>query len=161
MREGLKKLLSILQEELMVYRKILSLAEEKTDVIIKGNVEELEKITEMEMGFISKIEEIDIKRQEELENLKLLGFNAENISDLLKFTEEEDSELLKKTRDEMVSVIERIRERNRLNSELIMQSLEFINYYINLMVNALYGPTGIYGKNGISRMESSILDTKV
>lgn len=161
MREEIKALLTILQEELMIYKEVLALAEEKTEVIIKGDVEKLGKITEEEMKLVSKIEEVDAKRQEKLESLKNLGFDAENISQLLELIEGKEAEAITGTRDDMLSVIAKVKERNRLNSELLMQSLEYIDYYINLIVNAFCSSTVTYGKGGISRMESSIFDTKV
>ena len=60
----MENLIEVLDKESREYENLLGLSMRKTPVIVSGNLEELAKITEEEQIVVSKITNLDHKRQE-------------------------------------------------------------------------------------------------
>ena len=59
----MENLMDLLEKENSEYEKLLELSMEKTPVIIEGNVEKLEKITDDENIIVSRVNMLDKQRR--------------------------------------------------------------------------------------------------
>ena len=62
----IKKLIEILDKEAAIYEGLLKLSREKTDVIVKGKVTELEGITKVEQSMILQLARLEETRRNSL-----------------------------------------------------------------------------------------------
>ncbi|QIB27513.1 flagellar protein FlgN [Caloranaerobacter azorensis] len=139
MEKLINDLKDILIEELNLYKHMLELSINKTEIITSGQVRELDKITQKEQALILKAgkledirESIISKIQDEL-NLK----EVKNISKLIDYLSEDQKKEIEDVKQQLIDVLNRLKERNSLNSTLIKDSLEYINLNVNLLANVL------------------------
>lgn len=135
MKDLIDILQKVLKEEILVYRELLSIMNEKTDVLIDGNIEKLDKMTTHENNIINKLNEFENLRNKVIFNIQhRRGIKEElDISMLLKLLDDEDGMELSNLRDEFLEVLSQIKEKNILNSSLIKDSLDYVNLNINMM----------------------------
>ena len=60
----MENLISVLEEEGKVYEELLELSMKKTPIIVNGDLEGLQKITDEEQDVVAKINHLDAKREE-------------------------------------------------------------------------------------------------
>ena len=63
------ELVNVMSQENDIYRELIPIAEEKTRVIIKNDLDALQKITEQEQLTIEKITALEKKREEVVINI--------------------------------------------------------------------------------------------
>ena len=141
------ELKEILNEELQIYKELSQITYEKAQTIIDNDTEFLDKTTRREEELILGITQWE-KKREELLNSWGLDKNTP-LSQIISNIPAEDKKEL-----------EEIKERNELNNVLIRDSLEYLNFNINLLTNAK--DPGTYRKgNKSSNINQSIFDRKV
>ncbi|MGB9679524.1 MAG: flagellar protein FlgN [Thermoanaerobacteraceae bacterium] len=148
----------VIKGEIEIYQDLLDLSYKKTDVIIAGEVKELDKITKVEGQLLNKILELEEKRE-----FLLSEFGGSSLKDakiLDTFTENEKLSL-QKLQSLFFDVLKKLQERNDLNTSLIKQSLEYINYSISLISDVLQEDNGIYGDKGGKKKYTNLIDKKV
>ncbi len=164
-RELIDKLLEILEQEYTVYEDILRLSKDKTNTIIEGKVSELDNIVKLEQALVMQIARIDEKREEvllQICNETNAGEKTMNISEIRKHTTEVQSKRLEEYQKRMLGIVNELGHINKLNSKLIQNSLEFIEFSLNLMANA-DAASNNYGKKGNSSDKSrkNLIDMKL
>lgn len=130
------KLIEVLNKEASLYEEILALSKNKKDIIVNGNVSELESITKLEQSMILRLGKLENEREDLASRLAdELGFGTTEIT--LKAL---SSRLPKEQAIEMDScckklsaVLNELKETNSLNSKLIKNSLDYINFSINIL----------------------------
>lgn len=146
------RLIEVLNKETAMYEVILKLSKNKNEVIVEGKVSELESITSLEQSVIIQLGKLEIEREELVDKLAVqLKVKASDISlaSLEKMLSKEHAEKLKGCHKVLPKLINELREVNTLNSKLIRNSLEYIDFSINILTNA--GSTGNnYGNSGQS-----------
>ncbi|QSZ28328.1 flagellar protein FlgN [Aceticella autotrophica] len=157
--QNIKSLVEILNGELLLYKDLLDIAVKKTDIIVQGKINELDKITKIEGNIILKLANLEDKRESSLRN-----FSKEKeitITELCKILPAE-SEEMKKLQKNLKDVLNKLEQRNSLNKSLINQSLEYINSMIDFISSSLEQDNGMYEATGTFRMvPSSLIDKKV
>lgn len=150
------ELIDVLNEEEKEYQDLILLSHKKTPVIVKGDLEKLQLITEAEQTVIGKINKLEKKRTEVVKDIALvLGRDEETIKVL------DIATLLEGQREEqqrLVEVYERLRDTlkkmtrvNEMNKGLITESLEFVDFNLNIMKSAFQEPvTGNYTKQAFN-----------
>ncbi len=148
----IKKLKDILDREASIYEAILKLSRDKTDVIVNGKVTELEGITRVEQSMIIQLGKLEEEREKLVDEISVqLGRKADDItiSELEKVLPEEQAKELKDCQDKMTDIFNDLRHANEMNSKLIKNSLDYIDFSVNILTNA--GSSGdIYEKSGRS-----------
>ncbi len=152
----IEELISVLSEENKEYSDLVILSHEKTKVIVNNDIDYLSKITEAEQSFIGRLNKLEKKRTEVVKDIATVlckdpdKLTVRNVIDLLKGQPTEQQKLsqvydnIKTTINNMVTV-------NELNKNLIKESLELIEFDLNLMQNAYQEPeTANYSKNAYS-----------
>ncbi len=146
----LKKLTDILNKENDIYDTFLKLSNNKTDLIVSGNVSELENIVKVEQSLIIKIAKLEDQREKIVESLStVLGKNPEEItiSELTSRLGQKEATELKECQEKILNSINSLKVNNELNSKLIKNSLEYIDFSINMMTS-VGTVTNSYGSSG-------------
>ena len=165
----IEELIKVLGDEEKIYAEIIPLAEKKTRIIVNNDLQTLTGITEEEQLLVGKISKLEKKRREVIRNIGIVMNKKESelnfitIIELLKGQEKEQEEL-KKLHDRLKSTIELLSVLNERNQMLIKQSLEMIDFDINLLQSLRTSPgAGQYNIDSeveIQGMESRMFDTK-
>ena len=145
-------LIDVLDKENTQYERLLDLSNTKTAAIVNGDVDKLQEILGQEQQSIDIINRLDAKREENVKdicnvlNLPEKGIRIEDIVQMLSKQPKEQSALeevhlkLKRTLDQLMRV-------NDNNKALIQESMDMIEFEINLAKNAMVAPqTGNYSK---------------
>jgi flagellar biosynthesis/type III secretory pathway chaperone len=147
----LENLYLVLNEEYKLYRYIYKVSNTKKKVIIDGKIKELEEISKVESQFVVKVKKLETYREKIVETLiKKLGINADkiNIQNILDFLDDSEMKLkLRKLRDDTINVINELKNINEINSKLIKNSLDYVDFSINILssteeTNNNYGNKG-------------------
>ncbi len=149
-----KQLADVLNRENEIYKTIYEISNNKTDLIVGGKVNEIENITKIEQSLIIKISKLEDEREKIICKLcDLFGekSNELTISTLIGKIEKDDADELKVCQDKIVGTINNLKKTNDLNEKLIKNSLEYIDFSINMMtsidtVNNSYGSSGFSGE---------------
>jgi flagellar biosynthesis/type III secretory pathway chaperone len=153
-----QKLVDVLRGETEIYKVLLDLAIKKTDVIIAGKIKELDKIVQMEKQLVKKLMELEGQREDILEKVDIEG--KMTITDVIESVSSEEAENLKDIKYNLTNILKELEERNKLNAALIEQALEYVNYSIQAISNALESNDGVYGNNGNMKKYTSLIDKK-
>lgn len=138
-------LIDILQSQINIYRELLSLSLEKTPVLVKGNIAELERITKEEESLIIKVGRLEEQRQvlhNALAGHFALSPEELSISELVNRIDEQHQQKFQQAFDEIKAILHQITEVNDGNTELINSSLDFVNFSLNLLTSP--GTTPFY-----------------
>jgi flagellar biosynthesis/type III secretory pathway chaperone len=153
------ELVNTMSQENDIYKELIPIADEKTRIIIKNDLDALQKITEKEQLTIEKINALEKKREEVIVNIgTVLNRKPEelNMKALIKIMgkQPKEQERLGRIQDELAETLRRLVTINDRNKELINQSLEMIEFNMNLIQSTRMAP----GVNNYTRAagESSI-----
>ncbi|NBI27731.1 flagellar protein FlgN [Chengkuizengella marina] len=111
---------------------LIELGKQKKQIIIDNNIEELSKIMNQESTLLKQITEVDAKRIKVVENiLKQKGMQPTpnlTITELTRFIiDPEEQKALKAAQNKLLSTMDEMKQVNKLNQQLIEQSLSYIN----------------------------------
>jgi flagellar biosynthesis/type III secretory pathway chaperone len=139
-----KKLIDTLEKLLTLHQSLLKLAEQKTDILKKGDMEGLNALLTNEQKHITAIQQVEEIRNEAVEAL-LQGQDVDKtISNCIEFTNEPERTKLTQLKDHLTEVITELKERNQLNQQLIHQSLQFVHLTLDMLApqpaSINYGP---------------------
>ncbi len=161
-----EKIIEILQKEQTYYRDLLELSNKKKSIIIEGKIPDLEKIIKIEQNMIFDLGQLEKHREEELQKLcEIMKLNPKStVTELSSLLPEQLAKQLKKLQQEMGSTIKALQNANDVNGQLIQQSLEYIEYTVNMVTssgpaNSLYEDLQTTGKNIDNKKR--LFDTKV
>lgn len=161
MASVIQELISILEEEQQIYETLIPVVTEKTKVIIKNNLEALQNITEQEQSVVNKVTALEKKRSEVIINIAIVmnrkpeELTLAEIVKMLKNQPEEQKRLsdihsnLKRTVEKLVSI-------NYQNKSLIEQSLEMIEFNMNLIQSTRMSPGNNYTKSAVSSQSAAL-----
>jgi flagellar biosynthesis/type III secretory pathway chaperone len=149
-----KQLVDVLNRENEIYKTIYEISNNKTDLIVGGKVNEIENITKIEQTLIIKISKLEDEREKIIGKLcDILAKKPEEltISMLIEKLGQDDADELKTCQEKIVRIISNLKKTNDLNAKLIKNSLEYIDFSINMMtsidtVNNSYGSSGFSGE---------------
>lgn len=135
----MEAILQTLDRQIDVHRALLKLSRQKRDAIVHNRIDELSRITGNENKLIKLVEELEAARIEAvnayMRSKQLYVTAAITVSTLIRFVVRlEDKEALTQRQQELVRLIEELRRENDLNRQLIEQSLDFIQYSLDLLV---------------------------
>jgi len=159
--------IDILNKEHGYYKDMLELSKSKKKIIIEGKVAELDKIVKLEQNMIFNIGQLERKREEETAKLSsALGIGSAqlSVSELAKLLQPDLKKALEVIQDKLQNVFSELKSVNDINGQLIQQSLEYIDYSINLISGSGMETGSLYediGKNKSKQGNKNIFDTKV
>ena len=164
------ELVNVMSQENDIYRELIPITEEKTRVIIKNDLDALQKITEQEQLTIEKINALEKKREEVVINIgTVLSRDPKelNMKALIKIMgkQPEEQKALSRIHDELDGNLRRLVTINDRNKELINQSLEMIEFNMNLIQSTRMAPgvnnyTRSAGESSIRQAGTGMFDAK-
>ena len=154
---NIKGLLSILEREYEVYRDLNDLALKKKEILIQGKVDVLDEIVSAEQSCISAVSKLENERECWLDGHSISSM--EDIQNCLINTD--DREKLSGFQDNFRKLLENVEEANEHNQVLIEQALQYVEFSMNLLGDALTFDDTTYEKKGIEKNSSSIFDKKI
>jgi flagellar biosynthesis/type III secretory pathway chaperone len=144
------ELAGVLDQEAVLYNEIYNISQNKTSIIMEGKVVELDKIVKLEQSMVMKLGKLEDIRENLVRQIaQLLGLELEelNLSTLTEKLKGEEVNPLKKSQQSLTETITRLKQANDLNAKLIKNSLEYIEFSLNLMTNTNVS-TNSYGNTG-------------
>lgn len=153
-------LVEVLQEQTEIYKDLLKQSRQKTEMIVKNDIEAIKNSTEKEESVIRMIAKLDLKREEIIKQIAAVLKVSEKqitISDLIQVLQKtpQDQKFLQQTQEKMLEVLQELRKTNDNNKELIKQSLEYIDFSVNLIQTSKNTASGSYTSGGMSQYGSS------
>lgn len=163
--ENINKLVDVLNQQIKIYEDLLNVSKNKTNVIVEGKVNELDNITKIEQTFVLKLGALE-DELEKITDIIVKDFDIKEkeikMSTILKYVKTDIKEKLEKQRDKIYELIGELDGANKLNAKLISNSLEYIEFSVNLFSNVNSESNGSYGVDGsINRGKSSFFDKKL
>jgi hypothetical protein len=161
-----KELINLLNSEYKVYVDIYEIAKKKKDVLVKGQVKELENLLKVEETLVIKMGKLENLREQNLLDIaSSLNIKVEdiNVSNIVKKIDPLYQKELKQSQENLVKIIDDIKNINEINTKLIQNSLEFIDFSINVFANASESGENNYGSSGKvnEQKTKTILDMKL
>lgn len=127
----------ILEREQEIYQEVLELAENKKRIIIDGKLRELEVITRREteiVGILIKLENLRSQTSEQLAAEKGIKELA-SVRDLLPLLDPKDQLYISTLQSQLKGTITALQNVNELNGQLLQQSLELVDFNLNLIAS--------------------------
>jgi flagellar biosynthesis/type III secretory pathway chaperone len=159
-----EKFIVLLNQTLEIYEALLLLSRKKRQVLVEVKQQELEQLTKQEELLIIKAGQLETLRKAQTQELITeLGLSPEQaqLAILIEHADSQTAGKLEEISEEFTEIAAELVELNELNEKLIKQSLELVNYNINILsqntADSTYAPKGKPGASGSGR---SILDTK-
>ncbi|MCL2603597.1 MAG: flagellar protein FlgN [Defluviitaleaceae bacterium] len=133
----INQLIDILGEQADRCGELLGLAKEKKDVIVSNNIEELQKITNLENMVISQNNRLERQRISLTADIaEVLGKRGQ-VMDIAALTEcmegQPQQEPLREAGNRLRGVISELKEANDLNNTLIQNALDYVEYSLNVI----------------------------
>ena len=125
-----------LESLLMEHEALLDLAEQKKQVLVRGPMDTLSSIVTKEMQRFNRVKNLENVRQQLLdESLKRMGIQDSDGSmkewiGLL--NDETERQSFSQLRGQLRKVLVTLKQVNELNQQLIKQSLEYVNYSMDM-----------------------------
>lgn len=146
----INELMEILNKEAAIYDGVLKLSKSKTDTIVAGKVAELEGITRLEQSLILQMGKLEDEREKLIDRLSVhLKIDASEItiSSLEKLLQKDQADKLRACHKALDRTIKELSDSNDLNSKLIRNSLDYIDFSVNILSNTS-APGNMYGNSG-------------
>lgn len=146
------ELVDTMSKENDIYKNLIPIADSKTRAIIDNDLDALQKITDQEQLTIEKINSLERKREEVIVNIgTVLNRNPRTLDmkTLMKIMGKQPAEQVRlgKIHDELSETLKRLVTINDRNKMLIMQSLDMIDFNMNLIQSTRMAP----GTNNYTR----------
>lgn len=151
-----RELLRLLDSEKELLSTLCECAEEKTPMLVKGNVDGISRMINREQPLSLRCQAAEAERAALLEQNRLKG---KTLRELCLVADNQYKGLLEMRFKELVAVVKRLRKRNELNSQLTRSRLEFYGKLRALVSRPAYGYDGLAQQ--YSRAGRGIIDRKV
>lgn len=152
----MEELFDVLDKEKEIYEKLIPVSEKKTGILVRGDLKELENVTQEEQQLVEKAAALGKKREEVIANIGLvLNKNPESL-DLASLTrllekQPEEQRKLAQIHDALKSIMKQLVSINEKNKNLIENSLEMIEFNMNFIQSTRMSP----GVNNYDKHASS------
>ncbi len=152
----MEELLDTLEKEHAEYEALLELSKRKTPIIIKGDIAALEKITDEEQIVVNRISHLDSGREivtKDIANVINKDVETLKLSTLIGLLASQPNEQrrLSEIHDKLQKTVGMVRRLNEQNQELILHSLEMVEFDLNVVRAMKQAPeTANYDKGAVS-----------
>jgi len=150
-------LIKVIDDLFKLQLDMIELANHKKEVLISGDIDELSKIIRQEASWVKKLSKLEEERiaavKQLLKERKLSNDNI-NILELIMVLESPiEREQLTELNLKLTGSIEEIQRLNDLNTQLIKQSLDFIENTINTIIGEDRQHSYTYGRPTMKQTE--------
>ncbi|MCP1143734.1 flagellar protein FlgN [Lysinibacillus endophyticus] len=135
---SVQQIITTLENLEKMHKSLLELAYKKTEIVKKGDMEELDVMLKNEQSHVAAIGTLEQQRQVLVQDyLNAKGIATTGTPTVLDVIEVAESEIerkqLEEVRKRLMLVIDDLRKQNDLNQKLIFQSLKFVNMTLDLL----------------------------
>lgn len=152
----MENLIEVLNGESSEYEGLLELSKQKTSCIVKADLEELQKITDEEQEWLTRLHHLEKKRVEttadiaNVLNKDVTTLKLTNLIEMLAARPAEQKQLADAV-ERLQSVVHEMQSVNERNRELIQHSLELVEFDMNLLQSLKAAPqTANYNRGAYS-----------
>ncbi len=152
----MENLIDVLGEESSEYEVLLELSMKKTPIIVSGNLENLQKITDEEQEAVSRVVNLDKKRMEILTdianvlNKDVASLKLANLIEMLDGRPTEQ-EALAVSHDRLQAAVRELQKINEQNRALLTNALEMVEFEMNMFQAMKTAPeTANYNRDAYS-----------
>ena len=152
----IEDLIDTLNKENDEYGKLLELSKQKSAVIVSRDIPALEKITDDEQNVMTTIGKLDAKRDQVTRDIAdVINKDVETLklSVLIELLSKQPDEQrrLSEVHDKLKTTVASVRTINDSNRQLIDQSLEMVEFDLNMIRSMRQAPeTNNYGRSAVS-----------
>lgn len=152
----MENLIQVLDKEGSEYELLLELSMKKTQFIVSGDLEQLQKITDEEQIVVSKISHLEARRIEatkDIANVLNKDVTTLKLASLVQMLEgrPEEQQKLALVHDKLQQAVQNMKKINEQNRELIRHALELVEFDMNLVQAMKVAPeTANYNKGAYS-----------
>ncbi len=134
----IENLITILEQESSEYEQLLGLSMKKTPVIVAGDLQTLQQITDEEQIVVGRINHLDGKRNEvinDIANVMNKDVNTLKLVNLIQMLESrpQESKRLAAVHDKLSEVVGNMKRVNEHNRELIANAMELVEFDMNMI----------------------------
>ena len=134
----MENLIEVLEQESNEYEGLLSLSQKKTPIIVSGNLEELQKITDDEQELVSRINRLEKRRTEttaDIANVLNRDVTTLKLANLIEMLASRPAEQRKlaEAHDRLQVSVRELKRTNEQNRELLANALEMVEFEMNLL----------------------------
>lgn len=158
----MEELITALRSERDIYEELIPISEGKTAVLVEGDLQELQRVTELEQNLLDQAYAVGKKREDIISNIGVVLNRDPQELELAVLTkllgkQPEEKKQLSEIHDSLKSVMNRLIAVNQKNKELIENSLEMIEFNMNFIQSTRMSP----GSNNYNRNASSNAGTDI
>ena len=167
----MENLIEVLKQQSVTYAGLLELSKQKTPFIVAGDLENINRITDEEQVWLSKLASLEKKRTEVTKdiacvlNKDVATLKITNLVEMLSARPQEAA-LLAAARDSLAKVVRELQQVNERNRELIDHSLKLVEFDMTLLQSMKAAPTtanydrGAYNTGSMMGVGTSSFDAK-
>lgn len=157
----MENLIDVLNKESSEYEELLELSMKKTPIIVAGDLDALKKITDEEQIIVSRInnlEKIRIENINDIANVLNKDVTTLKLGNLIAMLEARplEQQKLAEVHDKLQSVVRRVQLVNTQNGDLIRHALEMVEFDMNLLQSMKTAPTTAEYNRGAYNTGSSM-----
>ena len=148
----MENLIEILNGECREYEGLLKLTKDKTPYIVKGDLENIQRITDEEQEWLGRLNRLEKQRVEVTKdianvlNKDVTTLKLTNLIQMLSARPAEQEQLSSAT-ERLKALVHEMKTVNERNRELIQHSLELVEFDLNLLQSMKVAPqTANYNK---------------
>lgn len=155
----MENLIDILNEQYEAYTALVELSGRKTPIIVAGSLEDLQKITDEEQLAVDRVNAVDKKRIEIMNDIaNVLNKDAETLklNELITLIQgrAEEQARLEEARGKLIKVGKELKTINERNKELLENALDMINFDMTLIQSMKQAPQmGNYNRGALNTGE--------
>lgn len=154
----IEELITTLGQESEIYKELLPVAREKTQIIVKNDLKALQEIVDKEQTLADQINLLEKKREEVIKNIGVVVSRDPktiNIKAVIQMMEKQPAEKNKliEIHDTLKRTIQNLTDINNHNKSLIQQSLEMIEFNMNFIQSARMLPGNNSYNKGAAQVE--------
>ncbi len=125
MQNKIQEVAHILENQLNIHRDLARLSDKLTDVIINGEIKELDEILKVQQTMIMTLGKLE---EERMKAVAELGEKDLTITRLIDMADDELAGRLETIFEELLEVIEEQRRLNHINNKLLKTNLEYVEF---------------------------------
>ena len=148
----MENLIEVLEQESSEYEGLLALSQKKTPIIVSGDLEALQKITDEEQelaGRIGRLEKRRVETTADIANVLNKDVSVLKLANLIEMLSARpvEQKKLAVVHDRLQSAVHELKRVNEQNRELLANALEMVAFEMNLMQAVKAAPeTANYSK---------------
>jgi len=152
----MENMIDVMAKECSEYEGLLTLSQNKTPIIVSGDLVKLQKITDDEQELVSRIANLDKTREEvtaDIANVLNKDVNTLKIANLITMLEGRPAEqqALATIHDRLQTSVRELKRVNEQNKELLDNALEMVEFEMNVLQAVKAAPeTANYNRGAYS-----------